>query len=213
MTRQRRLKFPAAMLALLLVCFLLPSSALAAHRLSNDNHTDTDDYCLRAHDVRIGLSEFFTKSRSELEGDIIHASAFAFLIRDTANATGLFIPINSGYSIDFSNLTEAVTSSGYVVTVTLPAITMSHSTTITFRVFVEDDTPQPRQISYMFASATAGHTLPESVLSLLPANEIRLSGETVTPSATFPAVRDGAGEWSFPVGPPRACRSRAPTFC
>jgi hypothetical protein len=192
------------MLALLLVCFLLPSSALAAHRLGNDNHTDTDDYCLRAHDVRIGLSEFFTKSRSELEGDIIHASAFAFLIRDTANATGLFIPTTSGYSIDFSNLNEAVTSSGYVVTVTLPAITMSHSTTITFRVFVEDDTPQPRQISYTFESATAEHALPAGVLSLLPANEIRLSGETVTPSATFPAVREGAGMWSFSVWTPES---------
>jgi hypothetical protein len=189
--------FLAAMLALLLVCFLLPSSALAAHRLGNDNHTDSDDYCLRAHDVTVGLSEFSTKSRSELENDIIHASAFDFLIRDTANETGLFVPITSGYSLDFSNLTEAATSSGYSVTVTLPAITMSSSTTITFRVFVEDDLPQPRQISYAFESATAGHALPESVLSLLPAGESRLSGETVAPGAAFPVVRDGAGNWTF----------------
>ena len=73
------------LLAILLVCFFVPSYALAASTRSNDNHTDTNDYCLRAHDVTIGLSAFQNQSRSELESDIIAASAFTFLIRDTAS--------------------------------------------------------------------------------------------------------------------------------
>ena len=52
------------LLAILLVCFFVPSYALAASTRSNDNHTDTEDYCLRAHDVTIGLSAFQRQSRS-----------------------------------------------------------------------------------------------------------------------------------------------------
>ena len=113
MKRRKQPFLTLALLAILLVCFVLPSSALAANGMGSDNHTDTDDYCLRAHDVTIGLSEFSKKSRSELESDIIAASEFAFLIRNTVSSTGEFEPITSGYSVDFSNLTEAATSSGY----------------------------------------------------------------------------------------------------
>ena len=196
--KRTRFFFPVAgLLAILLVCFLLPSSALAARGMSHDNHTDTDDYCMRAHDVTIGLSEFSAKSRSELEHDIVSASSFTFLIRDTVSGTGLFEPVTSGYSIDFSNLVEAASSDGYVVTVTLPAITMSESSHIHFRVFVEDDVPIPRRVGYVFVSATAEPQLPETVLSLLPADAQYVSGDTVTPTAEFPAVRDGLGEWRF----------------
>ncbi len=52
-------------------CTSLPLTALAATSLGNDNHTDTDDYCLRAHDVRIGLSEFSTRTRTQLEAPTI----------------------------------------------------------------------------------------------------------------------------------------------
>ena len=197
MKRTRRILLPAAMLALLLVCFFLPSSAFAASGRSNDNHTDTEDYCLRAHDVTVGLSEFSSKSRSELENDIASAASFEFLIRDTASGTGSFEPVSSGYSIDFSNLVGAPTDSGYVVTVTLPAITLSESSHIRFRVFVEDDSPQQRNVDYLFTSASAEPTLPEIVLTLLPPKAVLLSGETVTPSADFPALRDGLGEWRF----------------
>ena len=197
MKQTKRTFLAAAMLAILLVCFVLPASALAASRESNDNHTDTDDYCLRAHDVTIGLSEFTGKTRSELESDIISASDFTFLIRDTANETGEFIPISSGYSVDFSNLTETASSSGYVVTVTLPAITLSEPSRITFRVFVEDDLPHPRTISYTFVSGSEGHTLPAGVTAQLPASESILSGNTVTPGNAFTSVRDGAGMWTF----------------
>lgn len=197
MKRTRRRFLPAALLALLLVCFILPASSLAASGLSNDNHTDTDDYCLRAHDVTVGLSEFSTKTRSELEDDIVSASSFAFLIRDTVSGTGTFVPVTSGYSIDFSSLEAAASSSGYVVTVSLPAITMSESSRIHFRVFVEDDLPQQRNVGYLFISVTAEPVLPESVLTLLPVNGVFYSGETITPEDDFPAVRDGFGEWRF----------------
>lgn len=187
----------AALLAILLVCFVVPSSALAASGLSNDNHTDTDDYCLRAHNVSVNLSEISAKTRAELEDDIIAASAFAFLIRDTVSGTGQFEPITTGYSVDFSNLLEEATSSGYTVTVTLPAISMAEPSRITFRVFVVDDLPHPRAVTYQFESGTAEHTLPDAITAQLPAIESILSGETVTPDAAFAALRDGAGVWSF----------------
>ena len=197
MKQTKRTFLAAAMLAILLVCFVLPASALAASRESNDNHTDTDDYCLRAHDVTIGLSEFASKTRSELESEIVSASAFAFRIRDTVSGTGDFEPITSGYSVDFSGLTEAASSSGYVVTVSLPAISLSAPSIITFRVFVEDDLPHPRAVGYEFISGTAEHTLPDGVTAQLPAGESILSGETVTPANSFTGVRDGAGMWTF----------------
>ena len=197
MKRRKPTLLITALLAILLVCFVLPSSALAASGKSNDNHTDTDDYCLRAHDVTIGLSEFPGKSRAELESSITSASAFAFLIRDTVSGTGEFEPISSGYTVDFSGLTEAATSTGYVVTVTLPAITLSEPSRITFRVYVIDDLPHPRQVSYVFLSGTADHALPDGVTAQLPASESILSGSTVTPASSFSGVRDGAGMWSF----------------
>jgi len=197
MKQRKHARMTAILLAILLVCFFVPSYALAASTRSNDNHTDTDDYCLRAHDVTVGLSEFQNQSRAELESDIIAASAFAFLIRDTANETGEFVPITSGYSVNFSNLEEAATSAGYSVTVTLPAITLSEPSHITFRVYVIDDLPKPRTVSYTFESNDAGRTLPEGVYAQLPAEETILSGNSVTPSGSFTPVRDGAGEWTF----------------
>ena len=75
MMKRRKQIFPAAaLLAILLVSFILPASSLAASGEENDNHTDTEDYCMRAHDVTIGLSEFAAKTRTELESDIIAAS-------------------------------------------------------------------------------------------------------------------------------------------
>ncbi len=197
MKRRRHSRITTALLAILLVCFILPSSSLAASTESNDNHTDTDDYCLRAYDVTIGLSDFASKSRSELEHDIVSAAAFAFLVRDTVSGTGSFEPVSSGYSVDFSNLAEAASSSGYVITVSLPAISLSAPSVITFRVFVTDDLPHPRAVHYEFLSGTAGHTLPAGVAAQLPADESILSGETVTPAAVFAPVRDGAGQWTF----------------
>ena len=197
MKQRKPARITILLLAILLVCFFVPSYALAASTRSNDNHTDTDDYCLRAHDVTIGLSEFQNQSRSELESDIISASDFAFLIRDTANETGEFVPITSGYSVNFSNLEEAATSAGYSVTVTLPAITLSEPSHITFRVYVIDDLPQPRTVSYTFESNDTGRTLPEGVYAQLPAEETILSGTTVTPPSAFSSVRDGVGQWTF----------------
>jgi len=186
-----------ALLAILLACLLLPASSFAVSTQSNDNHTDTADYCLRAHDVTIGLSAFQNQSRAELENEIVSAAAFAFLIRDTANETGTFVPVSSGYSVDFSNLTEAASSSGYTIMVTLPAITLSEPSRIHFRVFVTDDLPHPRTVRYVFESGTAEHTLPAGVTALLPAEETILSGTTVTPSGAFSPVRDGVGQWTF----------------
>lgn len=184
----------AALLALLLACLLIPLTALAATSLGNDNHTDTDDYCLRAHDVRIGLSEFSTRTRTQLEADIVSASAFEFYYRSDWSS------VTSGYSVDFSNLVDAVSSTGYPVTVTLDPVSMSVSSYVTFRVFVVDDTPTPTPsypVTYQFISATPGHDLPEGVLSQLPADTVAGIGETVAPSFLMDAVRDGAGEWTF----------------
>ena len=186
-----------ALLAMLLACFVLPASALAAVGTSNDNHTDTDDYCLRAHDVTIGLSEFSSKSRSELESGIVSAASFAFLIRSSADPTGEFVPVTSGYSVDFSNLSAAASSSGYVITVTLPAITLPSDSIIQFRVFVVDDLPRSYAVHYAFSSGTPERVLPAGVTAQLPADESIPSGTLVTPAGAFSPVRDGAGDWAF----------------
>ena len=197
MNRTRHTFLYAALLVILLVCFVLPSSAFAASEMGNDNHTDTDDYCLRAHDVSVGLSEFSSKSRSQLESDILSASQFVFLIRDTVSGTGNFIPITSGYTVDFSSLTDALSTSGYVVTVHLPPISMPGESTIQFRVFVIDDTPDPYTAHFSFVSGTTGLALPAGVTAQQPADTVLSSGTMVTPSSVFTSQIDGTGVWTF----------------
>ena len=186
-----------AFLALLLVFFLTPSAAYAAGGLANDNHTDTDDYCMRAHDVTVLLSEFSSKTRSQLESDIVSASAFVFRIRDPLDASNFTGLLTSGYTVDFSGLSASPSASGYLVTVTLPAIYLPDPSQISFRVFVTDDTPVSYPVGYAFTSGTPGHALPSGVLALCPANASAVSGTGITPSASFSSVRDGAGEWTF----------------
>ncbi len=146
----------AALLALLLACLLIPLTALAATSLGNDNHTDTDDYCLRAHDVRIGLSEFSTRTRTQLEADIVSASAFEFYYRSDWSS------VTSGYSVDFSSLVDAVSSTGYPVTVTLDPVSMSVSSYVTFPCsrgrHADPDALLSRDVPVI--SATPGSTCP-----------------------------------------------------
>jgi len=188
MKRFKPIRIGVLLVVMLLACLFAPSVALAATGHSNDNHTDTDDYCLRAHDVTVQLREFSAKSRSQLESDIISASSFAFLYRSNWAA------VTSGYSVDFSSLTDQTTSSGYVVTVTLPAIAMSTPSQVSFRVFVTDDT---HSVSYFFISNTPGMSLPPDVLTQQPAASSAAEGVEITPGASFHTVRDGAGVWSF----------------
>ncbi|MEA4871102.1 MAG: SHIRT domain-containing protein [Christensenella sp.] len=188
MKRFKPIRIAAMLLVMLLACLFAPASSLAASGMANDNHTDTNDYCLRAHDVTVSLSEFSTKSRSQLESEILSASAFEFYDRATWNS------VTSGYAVDFSNLTAAASSSGYTVSVTLPAVTLAVPSVVTFRVFVEDNS---RTVSYFFVSNTPAMSLPPDVLAQQPASAHAFSGDSVTPDAPFHTVRDGAGVWSF----------------
>ncbi|MEZ4628686.1 MAG: SHIRT domain-containing protein [Eubacteriales bacterium] len=83
------------------------------------------------------------------------------------------------------------------ITVTLDPVTMSTPSQVVFRVFVEDDTPPSYAVSYSFMGATPGHALPTGVLAQQPGNTTALSGTTISPDASFSAVRDGVGEWTF----------------
>ena len=188
MKRFNKTRMAAILLVMLLACLLAPTVSLAASGMTNDNHTDTTDYCLRAHDVSVQLSEFSTKSRSQLESDIISAAQFEFLYRSDWST------VTSGYSVDFSSLTNEPTSSGYVVTVTLSAVAMSTPSQISFRVYVEDDS---RTVSYFFVSNTDGRSLPPDVLTLQPTATRAKPGDVITPDASFSSVRDGDGVWSF----------------
>ena len=188
MKRFNTIRMAAILLVMLLAYLLAPVASLAASGMSNDNHTDTADYCLRAHDVSVQLSEFSSKSRSQLESDIISAAQFEFYYRSDWST------VTSGYSVDFSSLTNEPTSSGYVVTVTLSAVAMSTPSQISFRVFVEDDS---RTVSYFFVSKTDGRSLPPDVLTRQPAATRANPGDVITPDASFSSVRDGAGVWSF----------------
>lgn len=183
--------------ALVLCC--LPAVANAATQLSNDNHTDTDDYCMRAHDVSVGLSEFASMTQAELENEIISQSSFQFRIRDSLLPWSEWTFLTSGYSVDFSALQEAATTTGYPIVVTLPPISMSTPSYITFRVFVVDDLPTPPpvfQVSYQFVSVTPGKNLPSSILLLKPDDTTGSVGDVFTPSATYEDC-GGNGIWTF----------------
>ena len=194
MKRFNTIRMAAILLVMLLACLLTPASSLATSGTSNDNHTDTTDYCLRAHDVTVQLNEFSTKSRSQLESEIISASNFQFRIRNDAIDFNLWAFYSGSYDIDFSALTSAVSSSGYVVTVTLPAIAMSTPSQISFRVFVEDNS---HTVSYFFVSNTDGRSLPPDVLAQQPTATRANPGDVITPDASFSPVRDDAGIWTF----------------
>ena len=183
--------------ALVLCC--LPSVAGAATQLPNDNHTDTDDYCMRANDVLVGLSEFASMTQTELENEIISQSSFQFRIRTSSLPWSEWPFLTSGYSVDFSALQEAATTTGYPIVVTLPPISLSTPSYITFRVFVVDDLPTPPpvfQVSYQFVSVTPGKDLPSSILMLKPGDTTGSAGDVFTPPATYGDC-GGNGVWTF----------------
>ena len=194
MKRLKLIRMAVILLVMLPACLFAPATSLAASGMSNDNHTDTTDYCLRAHDVTIQLNDFSTKSRSQLESEIISASDFLFRIRNDAIDFSQWTFFSGSYDIDFSALAEAVSTSGYVVTVTLPAIAMSTPSQISFRVFVEDHS---RSVSYFFISNTDNRSLPPDVLTQQPAATHANPGDVITPDASFSSVMDGAGVWTF----------------
>ncbi len=196
MTHRVLYKNSLCFIAIMLVCFCLQSTAHAATQLPNDNHTDTADYCMRAHDVTIGLSEFSSMTRAELENEIVLKSGFLLRIRDSAPAFNDWVLVTSGYTIDFSALQEAETAIGYPVVVTLPVITPGVTSQIAFRVFVVDDSPPVYQVSYQFISATPGHNLPAAILSLKPDDTTGAVGDVFTPPATYTSGGSN-GIWSF----------------
>jgi len=196
MTHRALYKIVFCFIAITLVCFCLQSAALAATQLANDNHTDTVDYCMRAHDVTIGLSEFSSMTRAELESEIISKSGFLFRIRDSAPSFNDWTLVTSGYTVDFSALQEAETMLGYPVVVTLPVITPGVTSQITFRVFVVDDSPAVYQVSYHFISITPGKDLPAAILLLKPDDTVGGVGDIFTPPVTY-EYGGSNGIWSF----------------
>jgi len=183
-----------------LVCFGFACTALAASQLPNDNHTDTADYCMRAHDVAIGLSEVQSMPRETLEAEIASQSSFVFLIRDNSRPYADWTRITSGYTADFSALAAVASAEGYPVTVTLQRITPGLPSQITFRVYVADDssTPPPTyQVAYRFASGTEGRDLPDAVRALQPEDTTGKAGDSFTPAPVFDAVAENGGTWRF----------------
>lgn len=126
----------------LLFSFASGTQAYGATALGNDNHTDTADYCMRAHDVTINLSQLKQLSGAALEGEIANASNFAFLIRNSAPNFNNWTKVTSGYTIDLSQIQQTATTTGYPITVALPQITATVNSTIVFRLFVVDDLPE-----------------------------------------------------------------------
>ena len=67
-------KWGAAGLAFVL-CFMLISSPVNAASTGVEHHKDTYDYCMRVHDVTVGLQELEGKSESENAAIVQSASA------------------------------------------------------------------------------------------------------------------------------------------
>lgn len=112
------------------------SPAYAAVQLTNDNHIyDTDDYCLTAHDVQIGLSEIAACESQAAREELVLATASPYIIvREPWEPT-------TEWKADFSQCSWEVSPQGYSVAIIAPARTLNDPSILYFTVYVVDDSP------------------------------------------------------------------------
>lgn len=149
---------------MLSVLLLLPTNTYAVQQMTNDNHTDTSDYCMQAHDVSIGLAEIQSyETETELQTAILDAAKPVVLLRNTDDGNASWIQLDrEKFSVDFSAFAPQESTEGYPVTVTAPPIREELASAVTFRVYVEDNLPQPVFASLHFA----GTELPDMAVEI-----------------------------------------------
>lgn len=141
--------------ALILSCTELPVQAITT--LTNDNHTDTVDYCMRAYDVTVGLKELQEcDSREEMKQMILKAANPKLLYRED-----LVTEVeDENIAVDFHNFQPEANDDGYEMILTLPSLTEGEESRVTFRVYVTDDLPKTATIQFY------GTDLPNMIFSL-----------------------------------------------
>lgn len=125
---------------------LLPGLSGAAHgadQLPNDNHCDTRDYCMMAHDVSLPLSEYESwAAGGGLEGAILEAASPWLRLRVEDETPWEDWPLADEYEVDLSGLGDGPSDGGYPVTITLPPRReRGEPSSITFLVYVVEDLP------------------------------------------------------------------------
>jgi len=139
-------------LIIVILVFSISVNCFAAQQLNNDNHTDTVDYCLRAHDISVNLSELqMCSDEAEIHQFITETSSPVILIRDR---TPIYwwekLPYDK-LSFDFSEFQPEANDAGYLVTISAPAINLETDSQIAFRVYVINDLPEPLLVTIRFA--------------------------------------------------------------
>lgn len=125
---------------------LLPGLSGAAHgadQLPNDNHCDTRDYCMMAHDVSMPLSEYESWAVGEgLEAAVLAAASPWLRLRVEDETPWEDWPLADEYEVDLSGLGDGPSDGGYPVTITLPPRReRGEPSSITFLVYVVEDLP------------------------------------------------------------------------
>ena len=132
-----------------ILAFILSIPVYAASTMKNDNHTDTEDYCLRAHDITIGISELKDKDEDERNSFIYDAADISILIRSSSETSEKWTKLTRDQmTIDFSKVEETVCDEGYPVVVAAPPINLESGSSITFKVFVVDDYPKTATVHF-----------------------------------------------------------------
>ena len=116
-------------------CIILMSLPVYAASTGEEHHMDTS-YCMRVHDVTVGLKELKGKSESEKASIVESASGYVFYI-------WIRYPFNKGqrvydYETDFSQVDWAAGGT-YTVTVYLPERAQGESSSISYYLTIIDD--------------------------------------------------------------------------
>lgn len=148
---------------ILMLLLLLSGNVWAAASSGNENHVDTQDYCLRADDVTIGLTEIQEcGTPEEIQAHILEAAKITIRVRDH-HTNALSDPVGpESYTVDFSGFIPEADGSGYPVTVTADSITEEPESAVTFLVTVVDDLPKQRNARVRFF----GTQIPDLVLDI-----------------------------------------------
>lgn len=129
----------AAALVFMLCFFMAFTVPAQAASSGSERHEDTQDYCLRAHDVTVYMSELQGLDAGQKKALVENASGYAFYTwRITYRAWADRV---SG-SGDFSGVNWDQEGS-YKITVRMPALTEENDSVITYTLTIVDDLPEP----------------------------------------------------------------------
>lgn len=147
---RRRIERKRILFLAILFIFAFSPNVYAVVPLYGNHHNDTDDYCLRADDVKIGTLELQSyETDEERFAAILDAANLEIRIRSKTGE--LSNPIEKDmYIPDFQQIQWYENLEGYAVTVYVPPIRLEGASEITFLVYVVDDIPKRKMATLSF---------------------------------------------------------------